>query len=87
MCQPEIVSTTFELPEPLFRLAEQKAQERGIPVQQLVTEIVEEKLRDEPVPADKPWMAGFGKLAHLHDETERVMRIIEEEHEQIEPEE
>jgi hypothetical protein len=52
-----------------------------------VTEIVEEKLRHEPVPADKPWMAGFGKLAHLHDETERVMRIIEEEHEQIEPEE
>jgi hypothetical protein len=81
------VSTTFELPEPLYRLAEQKAQERGIPVQQFVTEIVEEKLRDESAPAGKPWMAGFGELAHLHDETERIMRIIEEEFEQIEPEE
>jgi hypothetical protein len=73
----------LELPDPVFRLAEAKAEELGIPVQQLVAEIVEEKLR----PPEKPWMAGFGKLAHLHDETERINRIIEEEFEQIEPEE
>jgi CRISPR/Cas system-associated protein Csm6 len=77
----------LELPDPVFRLAEAKAEELGIPVQQLVAEIVEEKLRNGSVPADKPWMECFGELSHLHEETERINRIIEEEFEQIEPEE
>jgi hypothetical protein len=81
------VSTTFELPEPLFRLAEQKAQERGIPVQQFVTEIVEEKLRDESGRPAEPSFSGFGKLAHLRDDLHRINQIVEEEFEQIEPDE
>ena len=31
-------------------------------------------------------MKAFGKLSHLHEETERINRIIEEEFEQIESE-
>jgi hypothetical protein len=31
-------------------------------------------------------MAGFGKLRHLRKETARINRLIEEEFEQIEPE-
>jgi len=34
----------------------------------------------------KPWMQAAGKLRHLHDETVRIQRIIDEEFEQIEPE-
>ena len=35
---------------------------------------------------EKPWMEAFGKLRHLHKETARSDRIIEEEFCQIEPE-
>jgi hypothetical protein len=31
-------------------------------------------------------MEGFGKLRHLHKENVRIQRIIDEEFEQIEPE-
>ena len=34
----------------------------------------------------KPWMRAVGKLSYLHEETLRIERIIEEEFEQIEPE-
>jgi hypothetical protein len=81
--QPEGVSTTVELPEPIFRLAEEKAAERGIPLPQFVAEAVEQKLREKSVAADKPWMEVFGELRHLHEETKRIDRIIEEEFEQI----
>jgi len=35
---------------------------------------------------ERPWMRHFGKLRHLKAETERINRIIEEEFEQIDPE-
>jgi hypothetical protein len=34
----------------------------------------------------KPWMKFFGKLRHLHEETQRINQRIEEAFEQIEPE-
>jgi hypothetical protein len=34
----------------------------------------------------KPWLECAGELAHLHAETVRIEKIIEEEFEQIEPE-
>ena len=37
-------------------------------------------------PDDKPWMKGFGALRHLHEENVRIQQIIDEEFEQIEPE-
>ena len=84
MWQAEGVSSV-ELPDSVFRRAEEKAAQRGIPLPQFVAEAVEKELRDPP-PSRKPWMAGFGELRHLHEETERINRIIEEEFEQIEPE-
>jgi hypothetical protein len=51
----------------------------------LVSEALAEKL-NSPARKEKPWMKGFGKLRHLHEETMRIERIIEEEFEQIEPE-
>ena len=80
------MKTTLEMPDPVFRKAKAKAAEQGIPLRQFVTEAVEEKLAAARAHADKPWMKGFGKLRHLHAENLRIQRIIDEEFEQIEPE-
>ena len=80
------MKTTLEIPDPIFRRAKSKAAEQGIPLRQFVTEAVEDKLAANAKPEDKPWMTAFGKLRHLRKETARINRIIEEEFEQIEPE-
>lgn len=80
------MKTTLEIPDPVFRKAKAKAAERGIPLRQFVTEAVEEKLRTPSTPESKPWMKGFGALRHLHDETMRIQKIIEDEFEQVEAE-
>jgi hypothetical protein len=80
------MKTTLEMPDPVFRKAKAKAAEQGIPLRQFVTEAVEEKLAASRSYADKPWMKGFGQLRHLHEENVRIQKIIDEEFEQIEPE-
>ena len=79
------MKTTIEIPDALFRRAKSKAAERGSPLRELVSEALDEKLRSVAA-KDKPWMKSFGKLRHLHKETARINRIIEEEFEKIEPE-
>lgn len=76
---------TVELPENVARRAEAKAAELGIPLSQYVAEVLEAGL-SRPARPTGNLMAGFGELRHLHEETERINRIIEEEFEQIEPE-
>jgi hypothetical protein len=78
------VKTTLEIPDFLFRRAKSVAAERGIPLRQLVTEAVQEKLRTTS--ADKPWMKHLGKLKHLHKERKQVEKRIEEAFEQVDPE-
>jgi hypothetical protein len=80
------MKTTLEIPDPIFRRAKSKAAEQGISLRQFVTEAVEDKLAVNAKTEDKPWMAAFGKLRRLRKETARINRIIEEEFEQIEPE-
>jgi len=58
--------------------------ERGIPLRVFVAEAVRDKLNANAKPEDKPWMAAFGKLRHLRQETTRINRIIEDEFEKIE---
>lgn len=79
------VKTTLELPEDLFRKAKATAARKGQPLKQLVTEAIREKLEREQ-PGEKPWMKHFGSLAHLHEETKRIEKVIEEEFETIDPE-
>jgi hypothetical protein len=57
----------------------------GIPLREYVTQAVEEKLSLGQRPG-KPWLECAGELAHLHKETMRIQKIIDEEFEQIEPE-
>ena len=77
------MKTTLEIPDPVFRKAKARAAERGIPLRQFVTEAVEEKLGTAEA---KPWTKMAGNLKHLHKETVRIQKLIDEEFEQIEPE-
>ncbi len=82
------MKTTIEIPDPIFRRAKAKAAEQGISLRQFVSEAVAEKLQAEPAKTAKASLQGVaGRLRHLHNETQRINRIIEEEFEKIEPEE
>jgi hypothetical protein len=50
-------------------------------VREFITEAVEEALAVHEKNAQKPWVKLAGGLKHLHKQTERIDRIIEEEFE------
>jgi hypothetical protein len=79
------VKTTIEIPDALFRRAKSAAAERGVPLRALVSEALADKLRGDSA-TETPWMKAFGKLRHLHKETTRINRLVEQEFDQIEPE-
>ena len=81
------MKTTLEIPDSIFRRAKAKAAENGVPLRQFVTEAVTEKLRNESLTVEKPWMALAGGLRHLRKETARINKVIAAEFERIEPEE
>jgi hypothetical protein len=78
------MKTTLEIPDFLFRRAKSVAAERGIPLRQLVTEAVQEKLKTTT--QEKPWMKHLGKLKHVHKEKRQVEKRVEEAFEQIDQE-
>ena len=80
------VKTTLEIPDAVFRRAKSIAAERGIPLRELVTEAVRDKLAVHRRAADKPWMAAFGQLRRRHGDIAKVNRTIEEAFEQVEAE-
>jgi hypothetical protein len=78
------VKTTLEIPDFLFRRAKSAAAQRGIPLRQLVTEAVQEKLKTTS--EDKPWMKHVGRLKHLHKERRQIESRVEEAFEKIDRE-
>ena len=80
------MKTTLEIPDPTFRKAKATASALGISLREYVTQAVEEKLSVRNARTNKPWLECAGELAHLHKETMRMQKIIDEEFEQIEPE-
>ena len=80
------MKTTLEIPDPIFRKAKATASALGIPLREFVTQAVEEKLSTGSPRRCKPWLECAGELAHLHKETRRIQKLIDEELEQIEPE-
>ena len=60
--------------------------QRRIPLREFVNEAVKNKLADDVKTAEKPWMKHFGKLKHLHKETARISRLIEEDCERTDAE-
>jgi len=79
------MKTTLEIPDFLFRRAKSAAAQRGIPLRQLVTEAVQEKLKTT-TSQEKPWMKHLGKLKHLHKERKQVEKRVEQAFEQIDRE-
>jgi hypothetical protein len=79
------MKTTLEIPDRLFRQAKSVAAEQGIPLRELVTKALAEKLHVSGG-GDKPWLKSFGKLSGLRTETARINALIEAEFERIEPE-
>jgi hypothetical protein len=79
------VKTTLEIPDNLFRQAKAAAARQGVPLRELVTEAIADKLSRKPG-QDRPWMGSFGKLRALRNETARISKIIEQEFDRIEPE-
>ena len=80
------MKTTLEIPDTIFRRAKSKAAEQGISLRKFVTEAVEDKLKVASAAGKKPWVKRMGKLKHLHKETERINRLIEDDSERIDPE-
>ena len=80
------MKTTLEIPDAIFRRAKSAAAARGIPLRELVTEAVKDKLATEAKAGEKPWLKHLGKLKHLHKETIRINALIEEDSEKIDPE-
>ena len=78
------MKTTLEIPDFLFRRAKSVAAERGIPLRQLVTEAVQEKLKTTS--RERPWMKHLGKLKHLHTERKQIDRRVQEAFERIDRE-
>jgi hypothetical protein len=80
------MKTTVEIPDSVFRRAKSAAAARGIPLRVFVTEAVRDKIAAETKAGEKPWLKHMGKLKHLHKETVRVNRLIEEDSEKIDAE-
>ena len=78
------MKTTLEIPDVLFRRAKSVAAERGVPLRQLVTEAVQEKLKITP--HEKPWMKHMGRLKALRKERKQIERRMEQAFERIDRE-
>ena len=80
------MKTTLEIPDAVFRRAKAAAAARGIPLRAFVTEAVKDKVAAETKAGERPWLKHMGKLKHLHKETVRINRLIEEDSEKIDGE-
>lgn len=81
------MKTTLEIPDLIFRRAKAKAAEQGMPLRQFISDAVVEKLQLSAPRQQRARMELVGRLRHLHKETARINKIIEQEFEKIEPEE
>ncbi len=85
----DLVKTTVEIPDPLFRRVKSKAAERGQSLKEFMAEALQEKLAriaGDLRAGEPPWMQGFGKLRRLRNETARIQGRIDEAFEVIESE-
>lgn len=80
------MKTTLEIPDDLFRQAKAEAARQGIPLRELVTVALTDKLHQQRSVVERPWMKSFGKLKSLRAETARINAVIEREFGQVEPE-
>lgn len=84
--------TTIDVPDATLERVRALAASRSMSLKGFVTEALEEHLRRcENARAGRetepPWMAGFGELADLASENRRILALIEEEFESVDPDE
>ena len=84
------MKTTVDLPDATFRQAKSVAAARGMTLKRFLTEALAERLRrcaaETGSGVEHPWMAGFGALSDIADESRHVLDLIEEEFEVLSPE-
>ena len=83
------MKTTVDLPDATFRRAKSVAAARGMTLKRFLTEALEERLRraaETGSGVEPPWMAGFGALSDIADESRHVLDLIEDEFEMLSPE-
>jgi hypothetical protein len=80
------MKTTLEIPDPIFRRVKAVATERGIPVQQLLNNVLEDKFRPTLATRQRKLLKLAGGLRHLKGERARMNTIVEREFEQVDPE-
>ena len=81
------MKTTLELPDHLLREIKILGAERGFTMREFITQAVMDRLARMKSSADKPWMSGFGTLAHLREETAHVQEEVNEAFGHADPEE
>lgn len=80
------MQTTVDIPDSILRQLQARAAREGRPLGQLITEAVTAALDGGPRnDATKPWMKHFGALADLHEENNRINRIVVAEFETVDP--
>ncbi len=83
------MKTRVEIPNAMFRRVKLLAIARGVTLKQIFREALEDKLRqplDLTARCVPSWKKGFGGLADLRSENARIMKLIDQEFETIEPE-
>ena len=84
------MKTTVELPEKTLNRARTLAAAKGLSLEQLVAEAIEDKIgRGEDLAKGEPrWMKLYGAFAKSEDmrtDTRSIQRVIDEEFERINP--
>ena len=84
------MKTTVEIPEKTLKRARTLAAAKGLSLEQLVTEAIEDKIgRGEELRKGEPrWMKLYGAFATSEDmraDTHNIQKIMDEEFERIDP--
>ena len=82
------MKTTVEIPDELFKRAKVLAAQEGLSMKQLITESLQQRVakRSTQTTLEPAWKQAFGAMRAYRKENRRIEKIIEQEFEQIEPE-
>ena len=82
------MKTTVEIPDDLFKRAKVLAAQEGVSMKQLITESLRQRVarHSAETTLEPAWKRAFGAMRAYRKENRRIEKIIEQEFEQIEPE-
>jgi hypothetical protein len=82
------VKTTVEIPDELFKQAKVLAALEGVSMKQLITESLQQRVMSQSQQAntEPSWRQAFGAMRSYRKENRHIERLIEQEFEQVEPE-